>query len=86
MTPLGLRWLVAPDVHYAPAMAEPLTVAGILAATAAHTYYHLVGGAVHHRFGHFLERWREPSSIPDLARRVLAVKSAGGRFSGNRKR
>ena len=86
VTPLGLRWLVAGAVHYAAAMAEPLTVAGILAATAAHIYYHLVGGAVHHRFEHFLERRRDPSSNPDLARRVLAVKSAGGRFAGNRKR
>jgi hypothetical protein len=59
VTPIGLRWLVAREVHYAPVMAEPLTVAGTLAATAAHIYYHLVGGAVHHRFEQFLERWRE---------------------------
>lgn len=46
-------------------MAEPLTIAGILAATGVHTYYHLVGGAVHHRFEHLIERWREAAVDPE---------------------
>ena len=41
-------------------MAEPVTLAAVLATTGLHIYYHIVGGMAYHR----VEKFIEPETLP----------------------